>query len=61
MEMLYKKQRELTKKLQNMWRRPGWRDVRRASRERRVDTIQQKRQMGVITVASRIERLTDNM
>ena len=43
-------------------RKPGRRvNLRRASRERREDTIQLPRQMGVITVASRIERLTDNM
>ena len=61
MESLYNKQSEILKIIEQVWRKLGRRGTRRASRERREETIQLKRQMGVITVASRIERLTDNM
>ena len=54
MDKTYYKHAALFRNLRKMWRESGWQiKIRRASRERREETIQLTRQMGVITVVSR--------
>ena len=59
LEKNYYKHKEIYKKVRIKWRKPGWQDIiRRASRDRREETIQLQRQMGVITISCEYQVFT---